>query len=184
MNRRDEARLPYHRQQKGIALFISLMFLVIATLLGLAIARTQFAGERMAQNALDHAMAVQAAEAALREAENNLSQGQFTAFTACGAANTNGLYSFCANQASAYLGINWSSPGATAITYGTAPIPGPSLSSLNLASPPVYIVEQLPSVIVTGMSLSNPQATPVYRITAYAVGGDSNTSALVQSIYR
>jgi type IV pilus assembly protein PilX len=168
-------------RQHGIALFISLMILVIITLLGLSIARTQFAGERMAQNSLDHAMAVQAAEAALREAEDNIAQGQFTAF----AANTNGLYTFSDATTSWYLGINWASPAANStITYGSAPIPGPALSNFNLASKPVYIVEQLPGVVVAGQSLSNPVSTPVYRVTAYAVGGDSNTSALLQSIYR
>lgn len=173
--------------QKGIALFITLMILVIVTILGVSIARTQFAGEIMARNAENHAMATQAAEAALRDAEANLLQDNFVDFP----SNSNGLYQFDPTAQSAYLGINWSNPAAnTTKTYGSAPLASPSLSNINLAAQPKYIVEQLPPVAIPGENISSVQyglatiPVVVYRVTAYGVGGDTSSNALLQSIFR
>src|SRR5689334_20227370 len=58
--------------QRGVALLVALMFLIVLTLLGLAALRTTTLEERMAGGSRDYNTALQAAEAALRDAENDL----------------------------------------------------------------------------------------------------------------
>jgi len=57
----------------GAALFISLMFLIILTLIGLSAANVGVMQERMAGNVRESNLAFQAAEATLREIERELS---------------------------------------------------------------------------------------------------------------
>jgi type IV pilus assembly protein PilX len=57
------------RAQRGVALIVALVLLVVATLIGLAGVRTTNLQERMTANMYDRSLAFQRAEAALRAAE-------------------------------------------------------------------------------------------------------------------
>src|SRR6056297_2755149 len=59
-------------RQRGAALFISLMFLIILTLLGISAANVGIMQERMAGNVRETNEAFQSAEATLREIEARL----------------------------------------------------------------------------------------------------------------
>ena len=61
-------------RQRGAALFISLMFLIILTLIGLSAANVGILQERMAGNVRETNVAFQNAEATLREIEQRLVQ--------------------------------------------------------------------------------------------------------------
>ncbi len=61
-------------RQNGAALFISLMFLIILTLIGLSAANVGILQERMAGNVRETNVAFQEAEATLREIEQRLVQ--------------------------------------------------------------------------------------------------------------
>lgn len=56
-------------QQRGVALVVALILLVVATLIGLAASRGTLLQERMSSNSYDRALAFQRSEAALRAAE-------------------------------------------------------------------------------------------------------------------
>ncbi len=56
-------------RQRGIALFISLVLLLVLTIAGVSAVQTTSLEERMARNTHDSLLAFQAAESALREAE-------------------------------------------------------------------------------------------------------------------
>jgi type IV pilus assembly protein PilX len=58
-----------HGAQRGVALVIALILLVVATLIGLAASRGTALQERMSSNAYDRSLAFQRSEAALRAAE-------------------------------------------------------------------------------------------------------------------
>jgi type IV pilus assembly protein PilX len=58
------------QRQQGAALFVSLMFLIILTLIGLSAANVGIMQERMAGNVRETNEAFQSAEATLREVEN------------------------------------------------------------------------------------------------------------------
>lgn len=62
-------------QQQGMALVLSLIFLTIVTLLSLSSMQGAMIQNRMAASQRDHTVALQAAEAALRDAENQLQRG-------------------------------------------------------------------------------------------------------------
>ena len=72
--RRPPARSDRFRE-RGAVLYIALILLVILTLIAVAAARLQTGEAVMARNEHNHQLAVQAAEAALRDAETNLVSG-------------------------------------------------------------------------------------------------------------
>jgi type IV pilus assembly protein PilX len=57
------------KQQRGVALVVALILLVVATLIGLAASRGTLLQERMSSNSFDRSLAFQRSEAALRAAE-------------------------------------------------------------------------------------------------------------------
>lgn len=61
--------VPGPRQQRGVALVVVLVLLLIMTLLGLASLRGTLLEERMSGNLFDRSLGFQAAEAALRQGE-------------------------------------------------------------------------------------------------------------------
>ena len=68
-------------QERGAALIVVLILLLVMTLLGLASLRGTLMEERMSANMYDRSIGFQAAEAALREAETRLLQpGTLAAF--------------------------------------------------------------------------------------------------------
>lgn len=73
------------RKQSGVALIVVLVFMLALTGLGLMSARLALGGETLARNQLDHEVAFQAAEAALRDAERDLllAPGQVPADARC-----------------------------------------------------------------------------------------------------
>lgn len=61
--------------QRGMALVLSLIFLAIVTILSVSSMQGALTQDRMASSQRDHTVAFQAAEAALRDAENQLQSG-------------------------------------------------------------------------------------------------------------
>jgi type IV pilus assembly protein PilX len=61
------------RKQRGVALVVALILLVVATLIGLAASRSTMLQERMSGNTYDRSLAFQRGEAALRAAEAAIS---------------------------------------------------------------------------------------------------------------
>lgn len=57
------------RRERGVALVVALILLVVATLIGLAASRGTVLQERMSSNSFDRSLAFQRSEAALRAAE-------------------------------------------------------------------------------------------------------------------
>ena len=176
-------------RQQGAVLYIALILLLILTILGVAAARLQTGEAVMARNDHNHQLALQAAEAALRNVEINLADGTWSIPQF--AANANGLYVLSTEvqgpgASSIADTINWNlaypGPNPAAMTYT-----GPALS--NAPTSPVLtqvIIEDLPPVARAGDPLCTPsnqtQSCAVYRVTAHAVGGDASASATVQSI--
>ena len=191
---RHKSKWPTRSPQQGAVLYIALILLLILTVIGVAASRLQTGEAVMARNDHNHQLALQAAEAALRDAEINLADGNWT--IAQFAGNTNGLYVLSIEaQGGLPSGIpgsiadqiNWnltppnSGPGS-AMTYT-----GPALA--NAPASPVLtqvIIEDLPPVARAGDPLCTPsnqtQSCAVYRVTVHATGGDASASATLQSI--
>lgn len=76
--------------QRGVALVVALVLLVVITLVGLAAVRGTIMQQKMTSNFYDRQLAFQEAEAALRQAEAKiLSTPSATAFRDCSSGGTN-----------------------------------------------------------------------------------------------
>lgn len=164
-------------RQRGAVLFVSLIFLLVLTLLGVMLARMETTEERIAENGANHDLAIEAAGATLRFAEMQLAQGIYTNFS----QDANGLYQLDPTAPPLDLAtFNWSAAGA-ALTYA-----GPTLTSVP--SPPKFIIEQLPSVAKPGVALGSggygaAGSVQIFQITATATGANQTGKATLQSIY-
>jgi type IV pilus assembly protein PilX len=174
-------------------LYIALMLLIILTIIGVAAARLQTGEAVMARNDHNHQLALQAAEAALRNVEVNLAGGNWSLPQF--AANTKGLYVLSSEvqgvlpsgiPGSIVDQIHWKdifqAANPAVMTYT-----GPALANAAAAPVPTQvIIENLPPVARAGDPLCTPsnqtQSCSVYRVTVHAVGGDGSASATLQSI--
>ena len=191
---RHHPRYAARSRQQGAVLYIALMLLIILTIIGVAAARLQTGEAVAARNDNNHQLALQAAEAALRDAEINLADGTWP--IAQFATNAGGFYVLSeeaqggvatVNPAGSIADqINWNlnfpGPNPAAMTYT-----GPALA--NAPASPVLtqvVIEDLPPVARAGDPLCTPsnqtQSCAVYRVTVHAVGGDASASATLQSI--
>lgn len=169
-------------RQRGAVLFVSLIFLLALTMLGVMLARAQTTEERLAQNDANHDIAIEAAGATLRYAEMEIASGVYSNF----AGDTAGLYTLDPTQGSVYTQAGasalWSNPAAV-LTYS---------GDTQVSTPTTFIVEQLPQVGwgVPGASLgaaaqgySGSGYVQLYQITAHSYGGDQTGNATLRSIY-
>jgi Tfp pilus assembly protein PilX len=143
-------------------------------MIGVTVARMQTVEERMARNEDSRQLSLQAAEAALRNAEDGLliSPGisQF-------AGDTGGYYVMSPSTGSVLPTINWT-VAAQVTTYS-----GPPLTAIPTAvQTPKIVVEYLGGVALPGEDQANPPIT--YRVTVQATGADGAPSTMLQSIYR
>lgn len=164
-------RVPCFSRERGATLIISLVFLVIMAMLGVTIANVTSMQERMAGNTRDRDLALQAAEAALRDAERRLA-------TDAG-FRSNAIPWNPANAARANNDAFWETCFTTDVAPCTsadtqAPLQElPSDGSGAIASAPEYIVERRP----------DDGTTQVYRATVRAVGGTSQAVVILQAEY-
>lgn len=161
------------RKQNGVVLLTSLIFLLVLSMIVLAALRTGTLEERMAANARNRQVALQAAEAVLRSAEVAL-------FTGVGSKSTFSSYNLAAGYYSppaagvdaTWKTVDWSSATAT-LTAGAA--------LEGVSSAPRYIVE-----IITPPSRPNstvPCSKGLASVTARGMGRDSSL-VFVQALYR
>lgn len=170
-------RYSQRRQQSGVALIVSLIFLLLMTLISTSSMRTATMQERMAGNMRDWTVGFQRAEASLRTAEEWLT-------------DTDVLPEF--NDTGAYYHLNsddrpdWDSVPATA---GNGSVAYPDAANPEWR----YYIERLGSVRPAGVSTET--GTPVeeiyyFRVTAVGYGlavddgGDPLTSVVLRSVYR
>lgn len=188
MNTKNFAPATVGREQRGFVLIVALILLLVLTILGLAAAQSTSLEERMAGNARNHDLAFQAAEAALGAGINCVRTGStlcstFTTATTGG----NGAYIF---NPFAVGGAIWNQSGFWTTSGNTIYYDSYAGGSLpNLAQQPQFIIEQMPPVALPGGSLGQAQygsgapSISRWRVTSYAVGGDTSSTVMLQSIY-
>ena len=180
---RRRAAFARHRQ-RGVALFISLVLLLLMTIIGVSAVQTTSLEERMARNSHDNVLAFQAAEVALRAAETflNTSINSTTGFTTAG---TNGLWRAALyNEAERWTQANiWT--GATSVV-----VPNAITGSPPVAAQPRYIIEWVATVqrsenpYLQGSSYGQLfDRIEIFRITAHGVGGTANAQVMLQSTF-
>ena len=170
------------KRQSGVALFISLVMLLILTVLGLSSVQTTTLQERMARNARDTNLAFQAAESAIKEAEALIETfNSLVSFTAAGANDAGFYFEGDYDAATNWANRNWTS-GAGYME--AAAIEG-------VAEAPKYIIEHLKTVISDNDTLnldnigqdSGSGRAQIFRVTVYGTGGTSTAHVMIQSTY-
>lgn len=167
--------------QKGIALFISLVLLLVLTIIGVSSVQSTSLEERMARNAHDSVLAFQSAELALRQAEAWMLANTpvTTDFTTGGA---NGLWT------AAPFGVNprWQTNN---VWSAGASVQVPQTLD-NVESQPRYLIEFLATVDLTADQFVVGEGYPVlnetiniFRVTARGVGGSDTAEVLLQSSF-
>ena len=168
-------------RQAGVALFVSLVLLLILTIIGVSAVQTTSLEVRMARNDHDALLAFQAAEAALRDGEAVVqSLVSTTAFVPGG---TNGLW--------AIGDFGQTPPWLTAGNWSGAQSQVAQSNVGGVAEQPRYMIEHVASVQrnVNAYQLGDPYAAgsadriEMFRVTARGVGGSAGTSVMLQSTY-
>lgn len=179
-----------HRQQ-GVVLVVGMVFLLIMVLIGVSAIQTTTLDEKMAGNARDRSLAFQAAEAALRDAERDLSNtggaqarsiSGLTDFTAgCGAATT----ANASDDGLCYNGpLGFGTPIWTTVSLTDAPsVPYGRFTGAaalpNVSAPPRYLIEGFRQNLP-----GNIGGSFYYRITARAQGASPATVVRLQTFYK
>lgn len=190
------------KQAGGFALITALVMLLIITVLALGGSRLALDSKRMSRNQRDRDIALQAAEAALRDAEYditagvrnaNFSQASATGFPGSG-CNTGATQSststlgLCASGDSTnpiWNTVSWVASGANVQTVGYGDFTGrtfPTGSGLLPTQKPRYIIEQM-NYAKTGADASGVDRAFFYRITAVGWGPNNNAPVMLQSYY-
>ena len=164
------------RRQRGAVLMVSLLILLLLTLLTLTAIQASTVQERLAGNARSLDLALQAAEASLREGEGRLESTVLPA-----ADGTAGWYHHQLAPAP-----RWESPAAWSsnprLAYAINTDDG-----WTVAAAPEFALEELPALPDPGGSLEAGGALPddvMYRVSARGFGGTADTFVILQTTYR
>lgn len=173
------------RRAQGVALFISLVLLLVLTIIGISSVQTTSLETRMARNEHDTLLAFQAAESALRDAETwlqtNVDSVDDTDVFSDGGANGLWLVADDPGESDRWLEANvWTGNGS--VEADTA------LNEVSEA--PRYLIEHLGDVSRTEnpWQIRTDYPDPVdriamFRITSRGVGGSANAQVLLQSTF-
>lgn len=157
-------------RQKGIALVIGMVVLIVLAALAVTALRATSVEERVMGNSFDRHIAFQAAESALRQAEDYLENNALPVFD-----GTNGL--FLPNVATSDT-QRWQSSRWFSVNYNG----GADQGSAS------YIIERLDKTgrLSGGTSLAADavvEANRFYRISAYGSGPSGDSRVLLQVMY-
>jgi type IV pilus assembly protein PilX len=165
-------------------LVTGMLFLVVLTLLGLAMFRSTGLMDRISGNARDKQRTFEASQSALQYAEFWLANGGGGQGTPCNAPLENGdvvaNIHVCSNALAngfqntvPFSGGFWyTPPNLTALAGGGMAATG----DVNYQNKPGFYIENL------GMAPNG--ISTVYQVTAYAQGGSADTVSVVRSVYQ
>ncbi|MES3020721.1 MAG: PilX N-terminal domain-containing pilus assembly protein [Pseudomonadota bacterium] len=188
------------QRRRGAALVVALCMLVAVLAIAVSAAQSALNAEKSARNERDRQIALQAAEAALVDAERDIEGGSnpasaraalFAAGSALGfidgCGGSGDQVGLCASSGAAaqpaWQTANLAAGAANTVPYGA--FTGASMPTGRgalPAQPPRYVIE-LMHVPGAGLDASDREGK-VYRITAIGFGTRAHTQVVLQSVYR
>lgn len=180
---------PPYAGQRGLALLTALLLMLAVLLTSIAAARSAISGARAAGHERDRMLALQAAMAALADAERDIEGGQDPASARAAALAGAAPAAFAAGcrGATPYDGLCEHAPDPGAIFAALADDEGPAiplgaftgalLPSGEGALParaPRYLIERMPAA----------PDTLLYRVSALGFGSMAGTQVALQAYYR
>ncbi|HFE32671.1 MAG TPA: pilus assembly protein PilX [Gammaproteobacteria bacterium] len=165
-------------QQRGAVLIVSLIMLLVMTLLGVSSMKGSAMEEKMTRNLHDKNLAFQAAEAALRAAEQNI-QDNIIATNIFDTDGSDGLYD--RSDLRIWENIDWTANDS--LEYSGFD------STYRVDKPPRYVIQHLATTVDATDALNQNnygQGTgagkiETFLITARGTGGSDDTVVILQS---
>lgn len=192
------------KRQRGASLIVSLLMLIVVLMLSISLAMVSLQGEKASRSDRDRQIALNAAEAALKDAEMDidpqvvLANGRSNLFdatsnlffeTGCASGDGNLYQGMCAaaveGQQPTWMTVNIAddSAGSVSVKYGR--FTGQTMPTEKGAFParlPRYIVEAVQDTEAGGKA--DDQTKYIFRITAIGFGPNPNAKVVLQSFYR
>ncbi len=186
----DFLQLPRRTGQRGMSLVLVLLLLVILTLAGLAASTMSMNSERLARNTRDETIALQAAEAALRDARMDKATRQLDGMTGTSpTCDIPGFKGYCqyAKTGQQVWELYIEDPNKSVelgeMTGLTTAQKMPTVDiarSNGVSKQPRYLIEPLKEPVNIGFG----DGKYVYRITAIGYGANPSTKVMVQEVVR
>jgi len=175
------------RQNRGSVLVISLLVLLVLTILGVTALDTTVMEERMSSNTRQRNVAYQAAETALKEAEQWLSNtaGNVVTQTHLGKFDGNGaLYDSTITAKSLGWDINdagnWDTGNSQAVTTLSS---FPNDASI-IPGAPRYVIEYVGRIGDPPLNYTDPDLREyAFRVVAIGWGADTSTKVVLSSTF-
>jgi type IV pilus assembly protein PilX len=171
------------QSQRGVALFISLVMLLLLTILGVSSVQTTSMQERMARNARDGNLAFQAAETAVHDGEQFIEDtfNSLAAFDDPSAAGAGLYYEAAFDAMPQWLDVDW----------GGGNVKDAATAVGGVASQPRFIIEHIKTVISDQdrLNLDNIGSdtgagrAQIFRITTRGTGGTDTARVMIQATY-
>jgi type IV pilus assembly protein PilX len=184
MSHRTPPRAPARRPatSRGFILIVGLFFLVILTMLSIAMFRSFGLQERIAGNTRDKQRAFEAAQSALQYGEWWLGQGNGSTGAVCaGVTNGNVMTSMrvCSNALATPTTLPWTirtdyQPPQMAVAAGGGVV--------SVGGDINY--QAMPGLYMSYLGLAPSGLAQLYQVTAFGYGGNANTTSVVQSTYQ
>jgi type IV pilus assembly protein PilX len=168
------------KKQKGAVLIVSMIFLVIMTLIGMAGIEVTGLEEKMAAQSRDRQMAFEAAEAALHDGEAYLE----SVVTMPAFDGSNGLYTPKTDGTNNW--DDWSALGTSVRSMRSQVTDSDKKGFSQLSAFATYIIEELAASAPDDSKEAGKakEQRRYYRITARAVGLSSSSEVKLQSVYK
>ena len=174
---------PLHRQ-RGAALFVSLILLLVLTLIGVTAAQMQTIEERMALNDDNHQLALQSTEAVLLDSDSQLLNSWYDSNPPGPFDGTSGTATLALEAPNGSSIADETTSSASFVAAGALAYDGPALGGVPVPTPHV-VLEILPNITLA----SDGPAPPGYpgqivslRTTTLAAGADSTSTVVAQSV--
>jgi type IV pilus assembly protein PilX len=170
------------RSEHGFILVVGLLFLIVLTLLSVAMFRSFGLRERIAGNTLDKLRAFEAAQSALQHAEWWLGQGIGigTGLACSGVRDGNDVsaMTICSDALSNPMQLPW--PARTDYLP-----PGMVVSTAGGVAPNGDInYHAKPGLHISYLGVGPDGLSQLYRVSAFGYGGNPDSAAVVRSTYQ
>lgn len=193
-------------QQRGASLIVSLLMLVAVLLLGISAAQISLQGEKASRNDRDRQIALQAAEAALQDAEMDIENSPdaksrsalfsenpvLTDFIdGCGTGDSNTNLGLCATASPGSAPIWLTVDFTDAAASSTKSVPFGNFTGQKMQTGKGSLPSKLPRYIIEVLDYNAAAAVTdienkkyFYRITAMGFGTRESTQVVLQTFYR
>jgi type IV pilus assembly protein PilX len=163
--------LPTARRQRGAILVTALLMLLVLTVIGVSVMQITRMQERMAGNTRDLNLAFQAAEAALRDAEETV--WDTAVIIPCAGATcvkARGTLPVLNNQTAAWWNANSQEYGVDG---------DQEIEDIDID--PQFVVEEL--FPVPPLAVDEPGGRMFYQVTSRSTGASGSTNTVLQTTY-